>query len=177
MEHIIDLIFDNFLIVAVIVGGLLKFLSGDSKQAEENRKKPHERSKNIPRPTPTPSGGKYIPPQAKKVVTKSAPNIESMSIEEQQQEQLERLAGQLKSDLSKTLHDVKSTKDATPLPLQLNKSVKNNVNRKQKPIKKVLRTKLSRDGLMESIIMAEVLGSPRATKPYQSVVAERKQRQ
>src|SRR5699024_8190683 len=100
------------------------------------------------------------------------------SIEEQQKAQYERLKRNVKREMSGHEHTKRSDKDpkanhkdALPvddLPKIQTHHAPNKIDGLQ------LEAKLSPKGLVDSVIMAEVLGPPRAHKPHHSVESRRK---
>lgn len=170
MEDIIDLIAGNWFLIALIIGGIIKVLSGASEDHEEKRQKPVPRPRTqAPRPTPTPSGGGNRPNTVKPVP------VQSVSIEEQQQKQLDQLAGKLLTDQKQTLTDMRDEDHhAQSIDHEIPK-MKPNTNYEHVKYKKQIKGQLTRNGLIEGIIMSEVLGPPRARKPHhQSAITGRK---
>src|SRR5699024_5047064 len=97
------------------------------------------------------------------------------SVGEQRAEQMKQLVGRMQTGTSKTPEDVQPKElEGNTATAKRSKPVKS-----QRPdvFKKKFKSKLTRDGLVDSIIMAEVLGPTRATKPYRSVIQQRKENQ
>jgi len=92
------------------------------------------------------------------------------TIEQQRQEQFDRLRSQFQSASQPDTEDIDehhSSHLAKSMELQREsvKPTKVNVN---------LERKITPKGLIESVIMAEVLGPPRALNPYQNRLTKRK---
>lgn len=178
MEAIIDFIFSNFIIVLIIIGGITKLLGGDGKEQQTNRQgRPIEkRQQTTPSPRNTNRSRSQQPTRSKT----SSPLGETISIGEEQQKQLEQLAGQMRTEAVQSFDDlskeVASDDKIMSSAVTRNKTdniAKKDRNKNKKEVKRQMKKKLSRQGVTESIIMAEVLGPPRARKPYKSVIAER----
>ncbi|MFD1850238.1 hypothetical protein [Oceanobacillus bengalensis] len=163
-------IFDNFFIILVILSGIFGLFG---KKEEEKK----EKKTNQPRPTPTPSGGYQTSKRSQTPVERKQPTV-TLSVDEQKKEQLDRLAGQLKTKSIHSFEDISQQrmKDSSHYAFD-NRSIHNPVeqlSRDQVKLKEEISNNLSKKGLIQGIIMAEVLGPPRATKPYRSVIEERK---
>ncbi|MBP1947577.1 hypothetical protein [Virgibacillus litoralis] len=155
---------DVILIILAIIGGLAGFLK-DKSDTNSNKQR---RTANPPKPSPTPSGG------VGETVSNNQPQstVAKTSIEEQQQEQRERLADRMNTDTQKALDERKH--DAIITDNSDNKESDRELSAEQKRFKRRIKNNLNQKGLVNGVIMAEVLGSPRATKPYQSVVKQRR---
>ncbi|MBY7143346.1 hypothetical protein KFZ56_09795 [Virgibacillus sp. NKC19-3] len=159
MGSLIELIMDNLFIVVIIIAGIIGFFRNSSAEQEQDR-----RQTNRPRPTSTsaPSGGDNQPQQRR---AHEAPSNQPApaSIEEQQSEQLGRLANQLQTETKDAME--KLPHDAI-IGNTLREPNKNSSVEKE-ALKKQIKGNLGKTGLVNGIIMSEVLGSPRARKPYQ----------
>ncbi|SDQ48851.1 hypothetical protein SAMN05216232_1790 [Virgibacillus subterraneus] len=155
---------DVILIILAIIGGLAGFLK-DKSDTNSNKQK---RTASSPRPSPAPFGG------AGETVSNNQPQstVAKTSIEEQQQEQRERLADRMNTDTQKALDERKH--DAIITDNSENREPDRELSAEQKRFKRRIKNNLNQKGLVNGVIMAEVLGSPRATKPYQSVVKQRR---
>ncbi|AXI09494.1 hypothetical protein CUC15_11440 [Oceanobacillus zhaokaii] len=177
MGGFLDLIFDNFFIVVIIISAIMGLFGKKSDETE--KKKPQS---NRPKPAPNPVSRRQQNERERanrtpgsnqsrsNVPHPSKPMVSTMSIEEQQKAQIERLKGNFKALDNKANNDF-SHHAFVANPLE--KSV-NELSKEQANYKKQLRTNLTRKGLVNGIIMSEVLGSPRARNPYQSIVEQRK---
>lgn len=162
-------IFENLFLIIVIISGIIGFFNQDSKdknKKDNNKKKPFD----IPKPTPTPSGGRKTNPEPTQTINRPKPT--NLSVEEQQQEQLKRLASQLKTASSHQLENI-SNKSHRSFE-QITDLQRETFSEKQRELKKQIGSNLGRKGLVQGIIMSEVLGPPRARKPYRSIIEERK---
>jgi len=187
METIIDFIFSNFIIVLIIIGGLAKLFGGDNQEQQKKQTNRTPRPVETRKQAPLPQGKMEKPNRQgrAKSETSSSPMGETgsigevISVEDQQQKQLEQLAGKMQNETVQSFDDLPNqidyehqsfssmhSKTASP-------SLQDN-NKYKKEVKKQIKKRLSRKGLTESIIMAEVLGPPRARKPYKSVIDERR---
>lgn len=148
MEAIFDSIIGNIIVILAIVGGIAGFIK-DRKSKEADHNKPY----TTPKPTSTPSGGGYE--------VASEGRSYKMSDDNQQDYQMEEVHRAVKNGehdaIVQNAH--RKSSSVSNKPIQMKRQVKNS---------------LSKQGLVSGIIMNEVLGQPRAIKPYKSVTAERK---
>ncbi|SHF68138.1 hypothetical protein [Ornithinibacillus halophilus] len=159
----------EIIILMLILSALSKLFGGDKGQEKKKQQPPvRPRTQSTPRPTPTPSGG-----QSQR--TRRESTVQTISIEDQQKQQMERLAGQMRTTVDQSLNEYSNDEiKKTSLSEPMKKHKKDVLNKKQANFKKRMKNNLHRDGLANSVIMAEVLGPPKARKPYRSVVADRK---
>jgi len=148
MEEIFELLFKNPFLLLLIIGYLTTVFRGKSDEQKEREKQP-----------------KRTPP---KQTTESSPKnpetdtVEMSSIEAQRKEQLERLQTQLETKMPSqdlNLNDY-STLGTTISDGESKQPVKQKMNKNK------IQQRLNQRGLVESVIMAEVLGSPRAKKRH-----------
>jgi len=169
MDGLIDLILENPFFLVILIGGIISLLKGKSEKPEEN-----ESTTNRPKPVQAKkpfehSHQKTRTRSPEKVV--SAP-ISSKSIEELREEQMLRFTGQTDSE-----EDQRETETHRAFDVKEDKvSEVKFKNRNEKAFKRNFNKSLTRKGLVNSVIMAEVLGAPRARRPYQSVIAKRRNR-
>lgn len=165
VESLIQLIMDNLFIVIIIVAGIIGFFKNSSAEQEQDRKQT-----NRPGPSQAPSGGSNQPQQRRNNETQSNPSVPATSMEDKQSEQLGRLAKQLgtetKDAMEKLPHDgiIGNT---------LREPNKDN-SRAEEALRGQVKKNLGKTGLVNGIIMSEVLGSPRAKRPYR--ISNTKQR-
>jgi|SRR5690625_4491966 len=95
---------------------------------------------------------------------------DQFSLEEQREKQLEQLATRMDTHLDSEPIDEEISK-SNPSVVTTNTSEIPEVKRKQ--MKGRIQKRLNRDGLIDSVIMAEVLSKPRALKPYQNILTRR----
>jgi|SRR5699024_5944324 len=189
MDSFFDFIFGNFFIVIIIVVGLINLFS-KGKQANDQTRERQERNTNTER-RPVSSAEREQPKSLSEVLEqkveqaketfqqasntyKDASDQLPKSIEEQRAEQYEELRRRMQTpqtnqqDRSKDssnlsaenkVKDVDSMEQTTPKDLEVAYHLQRN---------------LTREGLAESIVMAEVLGPPRALNPYRNVAAKRR---
>lgn len=179
-------ILDNLYLVIIIVFGIISFLSNSGKKQEEQEKKqsrpPNNPTQTRQRQQRSSSQGagtqqqaqtqrKREQPRAQRQVYKEGerPDISAGSIEEQQKKQMERMANRYQTSSQENLEDVEQNFNDLKVD---RKSEENAPGRTE--MKKRVSGNLDGKGLVNGIIMAEVLGSPRAKKPYRSIVQRRK---
>ncbi|GIO23096.1 hypothetical protein [Oceanobacillus sp. J11TS1] len=180
-----DWIFDNLFIIAIIISGIVAFLGDSKKKEDENRKKQstppnkqaqsRQRQQRSPQETRTrtrqPTQRNREQPRAERHVyrERNRPDISAGNIQEQQKEQMERLANRYQTASQGDSENIEHTfKD---LIVERNAEEE---NPGKQEMKKRVSQNLDGKGLVNGIIMAEVLGSPRAKKPYRSIVQRRK---
>lgn len=151
MEAIFDTLFGNILVLLAIVGGILGFLKDKSAKEQDSHKPYTATSAN---PTPP--------------VSENRTAFEEVSFES------ESYASSTitRDNQIDTHHSVENgIHDALPnrkMNAPTQQSPKNSILRKQ------ISNNLTKQGLLNGIIMNEVLGPPRATKPYNSVIGQRR---
>ncbi|MGY0692881.1 hypothetical protein ACW2QC_08830 [Virgibacillus sp. FSP13] len=152
------------LAILAIIGGAIGMFK--DKTTETKHKRPYQ----VPKPTATPSGGNYQSRrEAPAMQPKQVKNTASM--EKQREDQMKQLA------------DIMNTNTEQKADKQLHDAIIGNTIRKpgelsnrKSSLKKQVKKNLSNKGLIDGIIMAEVLGPPRAHKPYQSIISERRRK-
>lgn len=190
MESFLDFIFGNMFLIFLIVSGLIGFFSSN-KQEEQKRERP---ARNRPK------DGRSVPParRAYEMETRQPSRSNTSSrerqegsistatadtLEEQQQSQMERAQRKF-GGASQSISEGKDvadtvTKDGLDLDfiqsqqLRSIEDIKKELSKEQQVLKQDLRSSLRSKGLINGIIMAEVLGRPRALEPYQSVTQQR----
>ncbi|MFD2046104.1 hypothetical protein ACFSTA_12025 [Ornithinibacillus salinisoli] len=171
MQEIFDFLAGNIIFVIIIIGAILRLLGGSKENEQEKRgQNPRPRQNPEPRPTATPSGGQRQ--RNNQPVKQNETAAQTISIEDQQQQQLERLAGRMNTSKDQSMDDL--TGHSSNLGETFKQPKRNIDSHKEENYRKQIKGNLSRNGLVNSVIMAEVLGSPRAKKPYRSVIADRK---
>src|SRR5690625_5465505 len=174
MEALLVAIFGNFMIVLIIIGGIVGFLKDKSEKGRQ-QKNQSESPFETPNPTAAPSaGGDYQTSRHKPVEpVKRQTHHTTPSVDEQRAEQMKHIVGRMQTGTNKALEDVQ------PKAIERSTAKRSKPVKSQRPdaFKKQFKSNLTRDGLVDRIIMAEELGAPRATKPYRSVIQERKRNQ
>lgn len=164
METFFDFIFDNLFIVILIVSGLIG-LFNKSKQEQEEEKRPAQRPKTpeMPKRQPEqPMNRRTTQTDTGKQTVKQSYQLSENSYEQARQQQYEELKSRYQaavdnekiSDISSRINSKKETEDNIQVDMDLKK-------------------KITQKGLMESVVMAEVLGPPRARKPYHNILNRR----
>lgn len=178
-----DWIFDNLFLVIIIISGLITFLSDSKRKQEEQKKKqstpPQNQTQSRQRQqrsqqemkTRQQTHRRKEQPRAERQVyrERTRPDISAGSIEEQQKKQMERLANRYQTS---SRDDIESAEQKFK-DLIVDRNVE-----EENPGKREMKRRVSRNldgkGLVNGIIMAEVLGSSRAKQPYRSIVQKRK---
>lgn len=156
-------------VLAFIVFGIIKAISGgDSNQQEkQSPKRPTVPKPAIPKQAP--SGETHKPKQ-----TVYRTDLESVYVEQQQKQQLGELA--LNTDSAIAPIDNIAVRDSslgTAIRDEIKHHSSNKLSENQAEFRKDVKNALNRKGLVQSVIMSEVLGPPRARRPYNSVVQDR----
>lgn len=164
MDTLIDLILDNLFFVIILLLGLFNLL-GSSKEKEDKRKRTEPR-KVRPIPVETEPNRKTTFEQQPKMtkmeqLEAEQAEIEAKSIEEHRQEQFERLKQQFQS--SYTLEDMEEM-ERTNVRSRREEKRESKDEKVNERVDLQLESRLSREGLVESIIMSEILGPPKARK-------------
>ncbi|MBT2214503.1 hypothetical protein F3157_00290 [Virgibacillus dakarensis] len=151
---------EGLLVILAIIGGVIGLFK--DKSTDKTNKKPYQ----VPKPTATPSGRNYQAERSEPAVHDNART--STVIEEQRDNQIEQLAEQINTstrEMQKKLSHDAIIGNTLRQP--------KNIDYQKAAMKKQVRKNLTRKGLVDGIIMAEVLGPPRSRKPYRSVISER----
>lgn len=164
-----DVIFDlfealaaNSYIIFIIIAGIIGFLKNSSnKQKEEQQKRPNKPL----RPRTASAGGE---PKQKVYGDNEADHVYTTSIEKKQNEQMEQLANRYRAMGDQSMEDLEHSAFN-----DLRKS-EIDINQKRSQLKSEIGSNLRGKRLINGIIMSEVLGPPRAQRPYQSVVSQRR---
>lgn len=180
MESFFQFIGSNFFIVVIVLLGIYNFLR--SFQKKETKSEEQRQPKTVPS-----RGGSVRPQQSRgqglgrmaeqmerslKDVTKHFTDNSEMaakSLQQQQQAQYD----QLKKNIAAEYGSQSDKAETRSFPVSSNPYRTEN-----KGIGKDLhlQDRLTSSGLIESVIMAEVLGAPRALNPYQNIAKRRSRR-
>ncbi|WP_112181351.1 MULTISPECIES: hypothetical protein [Paraliobacillus] len=141
-----------FLMMLFAIGGGLISLFGKDKEEEEN--KPVRRTETV---KPIERN------EERQTSNKQTTAMEDYS--NKKQEQLEKLKSNLAVDPNLYNKDGAISDNPLQEVVRLDKKI---TTKKNRTTKISLRRNISREGLAESVVMAEVLGAPRSKKPYQT---------
>lgn len=165
MEGLFEAIFSNGFIILAAIAGIIGFFkdsfSKDTDKENERRTKPN---KPVP---PFGGGATKVGSQPTKRTEREGGSISAASASEQKQRQMDQLAEQMGADLQEPIEDLVQQVQS----VQSQRQVTEGHLQKQK-MKRQVANNFTREGLINGIIMSEVLGKPRAKKPYRSVVSE-----
>lgn len=200
-----DFIFDNLFIVAIVLIGLFNLFSGSGKkkaseqqQQQQQEQKPSRREvfremreREHEHPSQRSAEAKplgrlegaaeRIEQKAEELGRRVEQKIDDVSrkqkpsetLAEQRQAQMERIQKELQQQHSHT-HTSHSGQMERSIPAQTAPTSKSSSESKAGELQ--LNKKLTTSGLMDSVVMAEVLGPPRAMQPYRNIAATRQQR-
>ncbi|GIP61603.1 hypothetical protein J32TS6_01580 [Virgibacillus pantothenticus] len=169
MEELFEAIFGNAFIIFAVIAGIIGFFK-DSFSSDKEEKSKHSKPTNRPVP---PFGGETVkkPSNPMKRQERARDSFSTASASEQKQQQMEQLAEQIGTNLQAPLKEFQ----------QQAKSIQNKRDdetkhlHKQK-LKRQVANNLTQEGLVNGIIMAEVLGKPRAKNPYRSILSNQMKR-
>ncbi|HLR61128.1 MAG TPA: hypothetical protein VK097_01660 [Lentibacillus sp.] len=154
--------------VILIILAIIATASGLFKDKADTDTPIPKRKNNPPGPAPAPSGGGQSHSSTENE-TGTQTTVSAPSIEEQQNEQRKQLADRMSTkehqDTEREHHAIISDKSRTP---------DTDLSNEHQKLRKTMNNNLTRTGLINGVIMSEVLGQPRAVKPYRSIVAQRK---
>lgn len=163
MEGFIEILLANPFFILIIIG-ILMSLFRDKPTVEEAE------DSQTPRPVSTSQNRTNQSTPLEEEREKPAPiTAEDQSIEERRAAQMDRLRDQLSAYENEDVDELerKPMKDATQANMHVQRE------RQFKKLKRQMKKNVTKKGLLNGIIMAEVLGPPRAIKPYRSVIQER----
>lgn len=181
MNELIDVFLKNPFFIILIIGGIFSLLKGKGQEEEQEKQKQEQaqqrqtrqrqQTRTVPNRAPQQQRSSYQEQAEKKEKPKANDNL---SADEQWQQQMQQFANRLEdNDYSDNLHsgltetsgiaDEKRQTEVQDLVSKYN----------HKKFKKQFKGSLTSKGLVNSVVMAEVLGAPRATNPYQSIIDKR----
>ncbi|MCT2537602.1 hypothetical protein NC661_01480 [Aquibacillus koreensis] len=123
-----------------------------------------------PRPTPSPSGPNQTESPTISDVQEEQSSTRVQTYYEQKQEQLDKLRNNMNADSNINSGKIERI---SSINNQRNEN-KIEVSSTKKQSKLSVKRNLTKRGLAESVVMAEILGPPKAVKPYRSVVQNRR---
>ncbi|MCA1021426.1 hypothetical protein GLW04_07960 [Halobacillus litoralis] len=173
MADLIELIFSNFVIVAAIIGGIISWFSGMSKEKDQKSGAPKKQT--APRPYPNKSQGE---PQQQEQEGQEDRGGRLREYYEEKQKRLEEIAEKSRSDASgynrdRTITDSPVYNAEKSSPMEENPPAGRKASTKAPPLTTdgplvEQARKWDKKKLAEGIVMAEILGPPRAHKPHRS---------
>ena len=176
MEDLINIVLDNPFFIIIIIGAIFSLLKGKPKQAEqeaqqEQRAKQAEQAQQKQRAQQAQQEREQKRDQRALrtlEVPKTTSTIQSNNnrpTDRQRQEAISNLSTDQNSGMVNRIKVADARRDREIQNMSSSYS--------QVKFKKDFKKALSSEGLINSVIMAEVLGLPRAKNPYQSVTTKR----
>ena len=154
MENLLDLIFENFWVVIILFGIVSSLFGGDKKQ---QNKKPYSETTQMPTITPAKQAEpKQVPQQQH-----HAKKVEEAAVRVQNKQQVKEEFSTVQAYLAEKA--AMMNKETEQLPRK-----SRDLNR-QLADEKVTQGTFSQNEIVNGIIMAEILGAPRAKKSYSGV--------
>ena len=182
--NFLDFIFDNFFIVLIIAFGIINLFSrgGKSKTQEQRRqqeqpgKPASSRMERAERESQEEPKGSVLGRMAQSM--ESA--FEEISGQFEQEKPQETIADQQRKQYEQLKKEVQNeyaeyTDEESHKTLKKKSVKKQHKGHSEKVENADLEHLMTRKGLMQGVIMSEVLGPPRALKPYRSITEQRKQ--
>ena len=173
MGELFDTVLKNPFLLIIIIGGIISFLKGKSgKPEEEEGKQPSSNSKPVETSsqTPSPFGREQRTGRKQPIKRRVQETAQKVTVEEHRKEQMQRLSQQMSANQQRSMEERPKVADATR-EHQINNLASNYT---QDKFKNQFKKSLTPKGLIDSIVMAEVLGAPRARQQYQSPVLKRR---
>lgn len=169
MEGLFDLfeaLASNAYIIFIIIAGIVGFFkSNSSKQKGEQERKPNK----SPGRRTAPSGRK---PKQKVYVDNQSDRVYTTSIEEKQNQQMEQMINRYGTGSNQRMEEMEHGAFNHRVSHEI--IDENGLNKRQSHLKKEIGANLKGKRLINGIIMSEVLGPPRAQKPYRSIISQRR---
>jgi len=158
------------LVILAIIGGISSLFK--DKITEQPKKKPNGQ----PRPTsPVPDRSQ----EKENDQSHYEPSKEAIEMQEQRDSQMQQLAERMNMNKQEKEEEHKANLDAYGNG-EHSADVNSDFDEQEKQkeflktnMQKRVRNNLNQKGLVDGIIMSEVLGPPRSRKPYQSVITKR----
>lgn len=158
----IDLILENIVFFLILLFAILNIIGRMKNESEQKRERRERRERPVEVEKRTPHNESKVEQKPKltraEQLAKETAEQELKSIEEQRQEQFERLKRKFQS--SYTLDEVEQV-DLASEQRQIETNLKPKLQENGK-FDLNLENRFTRKGLIESVIMAEVLGPPKA---------------
>jgi hypothetical protein len=195
MDEIIKFLMGNIVFVVIVVMGIIRVLTGGNNNQQKKQQPTRQHKPNQPRQTriPSPSEGQQRPKQtvyqssSERVYEEKQKTVEpenpvyttsSTNIYTEEQHQMEQLKRRMNISDDISINEMMETDISlgTEIQDEIKHSASLSSNNNQIQFKKDVKAGLNREGLIRGIIMSEVLGPPRARKPYQNIITERKHR-
>lgn len=202
MDVLIELILDNIIFLFVIIAGLVSFFNRMMSAGKDNQeqqssgersrrqgegagrqtvrevmRRMQEVAESLEQDTDTGSPQRRTSDQQGRTNTTPIPTTTSdsptYSFEQQRDEQYRRLQKQYESVASTDEIETAIDPDSPIYTHVARTESEANVKTRQTKTSVDLKSRLNADGLIESVIMAEVLGPPRARKRYSNRYLER----
>ncbi|MUV39598.1 hypothetical protein JNUCC1_03476 [Lentibacillus sp. JNUCC-1] len=166
MDGLFEFLSANFVVVIALVIGLMGFLKDRSdKQEDERKRQTASPTRRQSWPDSTPSG----PTQ----VERPDADMRQTAIELYQQSQRDALAKRMRVDPAETEN---LQQEEVVSASKFRSADRSETNQEKQALKRQFKNHLTKKGIVNGIVMSEVLGRPRAHKPYQSVTKERMDR-
>lgn len=176
MGELIDVVLSNPFLLLLVIGGLISlFRRKEGENTNERPERDEQTAQRSEQKKPSPFEdflGKIEgvltdddQPDAVQPTPKETPARQTASASDQRLEQMQQLSEQIQSgerrDISRDIQSHTGRKRTIELSEDL-------LNASERRLRKDVKQRLTKKSLIDSIIMAEVLGEPRSRKPYEN---------
>lgn len=168
MDNLIDLVLSNPLFLVILIGGIISLMKGKSEQENKGKETTTQKPKQNPlEELFERSKQREQTRTAEKVITEPK---STKSIDELREKQMSKFTQQVDDEI-----DQEKVEQIKNLQKHM-KEEHTKKNRTKKAFRKDFTKSLSSKGLVNSVIMAEVLGPPRGRRSYQNIISKRRTR-
>lgn len=155
MMQLVEFIFSNPIFIIMIFAAI-SLLTGKKKSEEQ---------KQTPKKVERKPIHEKVPELKRQETIQHVEPEEQLTIGELRQKQLERLSTGIQGGMD---HEAEKINEKQQVKQVTDPQTKTHKTLKKRQLKKGLEGRLTQKGLVESVIMSEVLGPPRSMKRYQS---------
>lgn len=184
MGGLLEFILANPFFILLILGGFFSLFRGNEKSTQQKRTQPSNQ------PRPTPQRAQRVEPQRAQRVEPNHPKQSQQAMRQSEAKQINTSVRERQSVSDRQLQMNRHV-EATRLQQRseyshhrsknVSQQTRKNAVSKQPQLEiaspmmaRRIKRKLTRQGLIDSIVMAEILGPPRARKRYRNLVSERR---
>lgn len=197
MEQLIDLILSNPFLIIIIVGALFSLLKGSKtakeqqekqqqqRQQQQGQRQPQQRTRSDQHSTRKPNPEQQASEKRTSPLRELKEAIEKEFANMREEKQVETVATEIPrmQQVDDMYERVNAAKEERERAYQRGMDAKRRREKEEKSLvsqyqqtkfKQSFTKSLGKQGLVNSVIMAEVLGSPRAKQPYQTPTKRRR---
>lgn len=161
--------FFTFIFILIIISLFNRLMEGAKSESSQGQTQQRQQQQHEQERRKHPLGKISVEKSSPDLARQEKLNNEQiLSLEEQREKQLEKLASRMNAAID--VEEDSEYQEAMEAPRVKRKTFKHQPVKKKEKIKKRVSKRLDRDGLVDSVIMAEVLGRPRALRPYENIL-------